>query len=245
MQTQKRQLDELLHSFLSLNTPLLPGQQFPLVFPFSPPPLLESVPLDNCESSEDWTSPEPQSQISSDSEHSSPKRKASSDSDATPKKPKFEGDKQERRRMQNRQAAATARIKKKNSQRDLEARVQFLTEMNAQLQQQVTTLMETNLRLQAKFNPSSNSRLATFESAELSLPQQSEVTRRALKTVDLAQAMAWLILGLLCIVLRVQKGPLAMLSQQRHEKQAMSSLVMTALTLDFLDRTPLEYVPIT
>jgi len=212
----KHQLDELLHSFLSLNAPILPGQ-FPLDLSFPPP--LEAIPTPEGFETEDWTSAEQsQSRSSSDSEQS-PKRKASPEPDATPKRIKFEGDKQERRRMQNRQAAATARIKKKNSQRDLESRVQFLTEMNAQLQQQVATLMEANLRLQAKFNPSSsNSHLVTFESAELSLPQQSEVARRNWKSVDMTQAMAWLILGLLCVVLSVQKRVLVVASQRLHEQ---------------------------
>lgn len=95
--------------------------------------------------------------------------------------------------MQNRQAAATSRIKKKNYHKELEAQVEHLTQANAQLQLQVTSLLEQNFRLQDQSSTSHPiSDFVTLESAELGYPQQSEVTQ-----LEMGQGLSLLLLTIL------------------------------------------------
>jgi len=107
--------------------------------------------------------------------------------------------------MQNRQAAATSRIKKKNYSKELEAKVDFLTQANMKLQCQVATLLEQNMRLQEQASPSvspslSFSEFATLESAELVLPQQSEVADLEMEN-KVNQGLSLMLLGILSWVI--------------------------------------------
>jgi len=135
----------------------------------------------------------------------SPKRKPVSEDFPFEKKLKCDGERQERRRVQNRLAAAASRTKKKQHYQDLEAKVQYLTDCNRKLHTQVASLSAENLQLKrhsplpshatTSSSPSSSlSQLVTLESAELAQPQQSEVTKLGGMT---EMASMW-ILGILC-----------------------------------------------
>lgn len=187
----KQQLDNLFQSFLALSNPILPGES-------------EFLPGFESASSDEWTSLSRDTSSDSDAPRSSPKRKAEIGTSSDQKKAKLT-DRQERRRMQNRQAAATSRIKKKNYNKELEAKVDYLTQANMKLQFQVAALMEQNLRLQDQSqSPVSTSRplsgFVTLESAELGYPQQSEVMKPVLEQ-KMEQGLSLLLLGILSIVM--------------------------------------------
>jgi len=115
-------------------------------------------------------------------------------------KPRCEQDRKDRRRLQNRQAAATSREKKKRHYTLLEGQVESLTEQNTALQQRIDELLHENKKLQTKkeskavtSNPIeiTPTAITASESAELLTPQQPEamIAMAVLQTGYFVQAV--------------------------------------------------------